>query len=399
MGRGKSEPERAGPSPILDMFPVDDTVCRSELDLTGRRRRSLFPWRGQFSPRLVNSLLRAFFPDQPRIIDPFVGSGTLLREAALCRLPAAGAEISLAAHALAEVHSFANMKPQRRRLAMRRVGSLLSQAEGEIGARLATRAMVETDSDIRILLAAFVVLLDMGRQDSESVRAARAWARLQSAVEGMPQSDAPIEAVRADARALPFPDGSFGGAFTSPPYINVINYHQQYRSSAEALGSRVLFAAKSEIGSNWRYRANRFRIVVQYAMDMSTALAEMSRVCLPGSRLVLVVGRLSRVLGTPLHNSELLARVAVRVVGLEPIARQERAFTGRYGSQIREDILHFRLRGPAIVQDDAARAEAVELLRETLDRASPDSRDLILQTIDGASGVEPSRIYCPGTTR
>ena len=400
MGRGRKDglrESRAGPTPCLDAFPDDNTLGRAELDLSGgMSRRSPFPWHGQFSPQLVGSLLGAFFPDRARIVDPFVGSGTLLREAALHGMPAAGADISLAAFALARIHVFANAGARRRQRALRRVGSLLETAPtGGVGVRLADLARAETDSDFCAVLATLVVLLDMGGKEREEVRVARAWLRLRSAVELMPRSDARIEAVRADARLLPFPDGSFGGALTSPPYINVINHHQQYRASAEALGSSVLDAARSEIGSNWRHRSNRFRIVVQYALDMSAALAEMARVCSPDSRLVLVVGRPSHVLRTALHNSELIARVAVRTVGLEPLARQQREFTGRHGTRVHEDILHFRLPGKVTPRADDARKEAVGVLREALDRVPPESRQALVRAINEAARVEPSVVYRP----
>ena len=260
---------------------------------------------------------------------------------------------------------------------------------------LADLARTETDSDVRAVLEAFVVLLDMGGKEREEVRIERAWLRLRLAVERMPLSDAPIEVVRSDARSLPFPNDSFGGALTSPPYINVINYHQQYRVSAEALGSHVLSAGRSEIGSNWRHRSNRFRIVLQYALDMSAALAEMARVCTPDSRIVLVVGRLSRVLGTALHNSELIARVAVRAVGLEPLARQQRGFTGRYGACVHEDILHFQVPGRVTPQADDARNEAVGVLREAFERAPQESMDALRRAADEASDVELSMVYQP----
>jgi len=142
MGRGRKDGLQeswADPTPCLDAFPGDDTLDRAELDLSeGTSRRSPFPWQGQFSPQLIGSLLGAFFPDRPRIIDPFVGSGTLLREAALLGMPAAGAEISLAAFALARTHAFANAGTQRRQSVLQRVGSLIDAAPTNgVGTRLA----------------------------------------------------------------------------------------------------------------------------------------------------------------------------------------------------------------------------------------------------------------------
>lgn len=52
---------------------------------------------------------------------------------------------------------------------------------------------------------------------------------------------------------FPNPAIPFGLVLTSPPYINVYNYHQQYRASAEALGWDLLEVAKTEIGSNRKH--------------------------------------------------------------------------------------------------------------------------------------------------
>ncbi len=56
---------------------------------------------------------------------------------------------------------------------------------------------------------------------------------------------------------------------TSPPYINVFNYHQNYRQSAEILGWDLLKIAKSEIGSNRANRGNRFYTIIQFPQVIS----------------------------------------------------------------------------------------------------------------------------------
>ena len=129
---------------------------------------------------------------------------------------------------------------------------------------------------------------------------------------------------------------------TSPPYINVHNYHEQYRQSVETLGWRLLRVAQSEIGANRKHRVNRFLTVIQYCLDMTLALSEMARVCKPGARIILVVGRESTVRGISFDNGEIVARAGAECAGLPLLTRQERVFTNRFGERIYEDLLHFR---------------------------------------------------------
>src|SRR5947208_12976005 len=115
----------------------------------------------------------------------------------------------------------------------------------------------------------------------------------------MPYTKASLKFFNCDARRLPIQDGLIGLVITSPPYINVFNYHQQYRASVEALGWDLLEVARSEIGSNRKHRGNRFLTVIQYCLDMTDAILELRRVCTDGARIILVVGRESNVRKTP----------------------------------------------------------------------------------------------------
>ena len=61
------------------------TKCKNsdmDLNLKERSRTSLFPWRGQFSPQLIEILLNNFAKTNSIVLDPFVGSGTTLFESA-----------------------------------------------------------------------------------------------------------------------------------------------------------------------------------------------------------------------------------------------------------------------------------------------------------------------------
>jgi hypothetical protein len=100
------------------------------------------------------------------------------------------------------------------------------------------------------------------------------------------------ECLLRDARDLPVPEASVDAVIASPPYINVFNYHQNYRPATELLGWRPLEAARSEIGANRKHRANRFLTVIQYCLDMWACLKELSRVMRADSPLVLFLGEL-----------------------------------------------------------------------------------------------------------
>jgi hypothetical protein len=149
---------------------------------------------------------------------------------------------------------------------------------------------------------------------------------------------------------------------TSPPYINVFNYHQHYRRSVESLGFDLLKVAKSEIGSNRKHRQNRFLTVIQYCLDMAAVLHELHRVCRPQTRLVVVLGRESKVRKTPFYNSEIVARLAVMSCGCNLLTRQERVFQNRFGELIYDEILQFSfpMPPPHLLPKNGARPAGAE---------------------------------------
>ena len=59
-----------------------ESLSQSRLNIAERVRTNLLPWNGQFSPQLVEGLLRAHAHRGAMVLDPFVGGGTSLVEAA-----------------------------------------------------------------------------------------------------------------------------------------------------------------------------------------------------------------------------------------------------------------------------------------------------------------------------
>lgn len=340
-----------------------ESLPQSSLDIAARVRTNPFPWKGQFSPQLVEQLLVAFAPQDAVVLDPFVGSGTSLVEAARLGLSARGCDLNPAAVILARVYGIINLDEQERTAALDELRERLIDLIAPPHAPLFTaehsgsekRAMLEAGlvrlwqdtapGMARNLAAALVVLCDFHRKLLDATTVHKTWLRLEKTVNALPTSTKPISVYQADARALPIESDSVDLILSSPPYINVHNYHQKYRRSVEAMGWNVLSNAHSEIGSNRQNRGNRFLTVIQYSLDMALALREMVRVANSRARLILVLGRESTVKGIRFFNGELVTEIAVQSVGLKIERRQERVFRNRYGTNIYEDILHFQLTG------------------------------------------------------
>jgi hypothetical protein len=249
----------------------------------------------------------------------------------------------------------------------------------------------------RILLEALIVLVDFQRVRAGEPLIANVWRKLKFVIQNLPYSEKNLKVFNCDARALPIEDRSVELVITSPPYINVFNYHQQYRASAEGLGWNLLTVAKSEIGSNRKHRANRFLTVIQYCLDITIVLCELSRVCKPSARVVFVVGRESRVRGVPFFNGELAARLATGSTDLRLSHRQERVFKNRFGENIVEDILHLTRRRSSKTSDlfgtSDARAIAKTVLERALQGAEGEVAADIEEAIASVPNVEPSPMY------
>ena len=84
------------------------------LDIEDKTRSNLFSWRGQFAPQLVENLIFAYAPKTATILDPFLGSGTVVYEAGCLGLKAFGCELNPAAWILSRTYQLINLTQQKR---------------------------------------------------------------------------------------------------------------------------------------------------------------------------------------------------------------------------------------------------------------------------------------------
>jgi DNA modification methylase len=388
--------------------PLDTTtIPQDRLNIDSKERSNLFPWNGQFSPQLIEALLETYAQAGSFVLDPFLGSGTVLHEAGRRDHPAFGSEVNPAAFKMAQVYRFINVKAGQRRTTVEDVADVLDDAlpatpslfspVGKAPGAPIQQALAEAATQAeaplcKILLEALVVLLNYSDKELTADAVLATWGKLRETVLGLPVSDAIIGLANRDARAMPLPDHRADVVITSPPYVNVFNYHQHYRRSVEALGWDLLEVARSEIGSNRKNRGNRFLTVIQYCIDMAAVLGELRRVCKPEARIIIVVGRESNVRKTRFFNGEIVARLAVRSAGYHLEARQERVFQNRFGERIFEDILHLTRRPP-----NGTMMPPAEIAREALtvarSRAPEESLSDLNNALEKLEEVEPSPIY------
>lgn len=383
--------------------PLDNsTISQDRLNIHDRSRTNLFPWNGQFSPQLVEEILKAYSSPGNLIFDPFVGSGTVLYEAGRSGCPAFGTDVNPAACKMADIYQFMNYPPRKRTEFIGQAENVLNEVlpgrtlfsagrnNHPLEIALSEAAMSARSDPVKSLLDALIVLLDYSDEMLMPEKVRQTWNRLRNSVLELPISGAAIQSMNCDARAVPLPDGIVNFVMTSPPYINVFNYHQNYRRSVESLGYHLLTVAKSEIGSNRRNRQNRFLTVVQYCLEMAEVFNELRRLCSPQARIVIVLGRESMVRKTRFFNGEIIARLAVRTCGCKLHVRQERVFQNRFGGMIYEDILHFTFDGSSAGNPaDVAR----QTLQDALNRAPAESLSDLREAILRIDEMESSPVY------
>ncbi len=335
---------------------------QNKLNVSTKTRANIFNWRGQFTPEFVEYILDTFGRVNLTTFDPFCGSGTVLLESARRGLASIGFEINPAAYAMAKFISLATFSSQERKdlcfTIRERIETLvgtyhdLPLFSSKSTFRESYSNLIHFAGDLlskiqnkNEMVVALICLFhaENGENSDLVPTVVRALNIVENKLHDLPEARKPLTADLCDARlAHERLNDSVDLIITSPPYINVFNYHQNYRAIMEVLGFDILKVAASEIGSNRRNRGNRFITVIQYALDMEEAIASFARCLRKNGILVLVVGRESRVRGVPFSNSTILLELAHALGSYEQVTTSERVFVNRFGKNIKEDILVLR---------------------------------------------------------
>ena len=210
----------------------------------------------------------------------------------------------------------------------------------------------------------------------------------------MPESDAQISAYLTDARLLDKHIPSQAGMIiTSPPYINVFNYHQNHRIIMELLEFDILDVARSEFGSNRKHRGNRFLTVIQYCLDMGQAISSMQRASCKDGTVIMIVGRESNVRKTPFYNGDIVCDIALKSELFTLNHRAERVFQNKFGNNIIEDLLVFKPLSSVADTDNVAREVAIKHLEKARLSLADEAKEDLHAALDAIDKVESSPIF------
>lgn len=374
-----------------------DNVSQEILNVENRNRTSNFAWKGQFSPQFIEAMLKQYGKGKQRVLDPFSGSGTVLYEASLIGMEAVGVELNPSAYYMSKFYELGNLTKLEQ-------DKIILEIQATIDNLLLEEDLLDLTNKIssmkgikKDIFSLIVILTNVKK--GEIIRLndfLKSWLIVKSNFLNLVEGSN-IRVYNSDFRNSKLQARKFDLILTSPPYINVFNYHENYRQSAEILGFNILEVAKSEVGANRKNRGNRFLTVIQYLIDMSLIISELLRVASFDAKIIFIVGRLSKVLGVEFYNSELIVRIFEEIFSQKLSQRQERKFKNRFGQQIVEDILHIdfvdfpKLDESEVIQKAREIAYGV-LTSIELSSVQDKNVELLKQAINKIKFVEPSKI-------
>jgi hypothetical protein len=354
---------------------------------TGYATHGLFPYRGKFHPQMIKGLINSMgLKPGDRVLDPMMGSGTVLIEASLMGIRSVGLDISPFCRFITKVKLDALRLPiERIRPWLRNprpVFEYFKQAAGvpnqgsksrHTGGQEELFAIREPSGDGKaigagnegldailenpslgdfLLLAYFDSAGYAERSNRKSPfeqfraileRYVFVVEKIQKVIEGAEDELGEAAPEAGDARKLALDDQSIDGIIFSPPYSFAIDYLANDSFHLKSMGIDTEQLREDMVGLRGHSRLEKYE---NYLSDMGAVISECSRVLRSGGICSIVVGtnnnQLSKIVGLPAEDvqgiDELLAEVALHH-RLHLIRKLARRITGMANTMRTEYIL------------------------------------------------------------
>lgn len=386
----------------------------AKLNVCKKMRSNPFSWRGQFTPELIEYLLNVHAFPGFLVADPFSGSGTVLLESLERKLDVVGCEINPAAYAMSkffEVGSSTSADKERLCSKLEQIilnldvgtDQLIYQKEKSSNYRDAYENFINFSKSVLqkydskyelVLILNILFKMENYRKLTISQAWSKAYSEICAFLHSLHESSSTVSAVLSDARNLhEHIDRKVDLIITSPPYINVFNYHQNHRIIMELLDFDILTVAHSEFGSNRKNRGNRFLTIIQYSLDMAQTLLSMRKSISNSGKIILIIGRESNVKKTPFYNGKIIEDICYKTNLFSISDTSERFFNNKFGITIYEDIFTLEPKNIDNNTEKHARTVASFHLKDALKRVHQDSQIDLKKAIELVDSVSSSPIY------
>jgi SAM-dependent methyltransferase len=343
---------------------------------TGYATHGLFPYRGKFHPQMIKGLLNGMgLRPGDTVVDPMMGSGTVLIEAKLMGIRSVGVDASPFCRFMAQAKLDGLTVSLRPLAAACRESRIVFEhfkkraGQPDAGSKARYYAVPEPldgclrdgpcpfsyDKSFGLLpegcedAAAYSFLL-LAYLDSAgySERSERKGPydqfhaileryyfvaeKIQRVLGGFESELAEARALQGDARKLPLGDASVEGILFSPPYSFAVDYLENDSFHLKYMGVDLEALREEMVGLRGRTLREKFDL---YRQDMERVMAECARVLRPGGFCTVIVGtnnnQIGKILGIP----------AEKVTGIEELISD---WASSYGLR-RVRKLHRQIRG------------------------------------------------------
>jgi len=311
---------------------------------TGYATHGLFPYRGKFHPQMIKGLINIMgLKSGDTILDPMMGSGTVMVEASLMGISSIGidtspfcilmtqtkidaltmplARIKRALDNYLEVFDYFEKKARgtgaKKKTSYQRTSneslSVMEDAAQYIikqtSSRL-TKQQKETVDTYNFLLLAYLDSVGYSERSQRKTpvdlfkvileRYIFVAEKIQKVIKGMEKELAVSKVIEADARNLPLDDSTVDGIIFSPPYSFAIDYIENDSFHLDFLGVNTGSLREKMIGLRGKTLSEKFDL---YKTDMEKVISECSRVLRKGRICTIIVGTNNNQLGKVLKKA------------------------------------------------------------------------------------------------